>query len=379
MRVLLLRSNPVDPDSRVEKEAESLMKAGIIVDIFCWDRGSNHSIVKNLKSINNTQCDIYRFGFKSIYGAGFKRNLKPLLQFQKAIKYYINEYHEKYDVIHACDFDTAFTAHRLAKKYNIKFIYDIFDYYADAFNVPETFKKTIICLDTKIVNDSDGVIICSEQRKEQLRNAKPKRLVIIHNSPKMLDLVDSQENRKNANTLKIGYIGILNDGRMIPEMLKAVSESKNYELLIGGFGKYESLVKEYANKYDNILFYGRVPYQKTLSIEESCDVLTAIYDPTIPNHKYAAPNKFYEALMLGKPLIMCRNTGMADIVEANQFGTLVDYNFESLKAGLQRVLENLETFRNNSKMEQDIFSKKYSWNIMEKRLINLYNEVGKES
>ena len=195
----------------------------------------------------------------------------------------------------------------------------------------------------------------------------------------MLDLVDCQDNRKNANTLKIGYIGILNDGRMIPEMLKAVSESKNYELLIGGFGKYESLVKEYANKYDNILFYGRVPYQKTLSIEESCDVLTAIYDPTIPNHKYAAPNKFYEALMLGKPLIMCRNTGMADIVEANQFGTLVDYNFESLKAGLQRVLENLETFRNNSKMEQDIFSKKYSWNIMEKRLINLYNEVGKES
>ena len=34
--------------------------------------------------------------------------------------------------------------------------------------------------------------------------------------------------------------------------------------------------------------------------------MTAIYDPNISNHYYAAPNKFYEALMLGKPLIMVK-------------------------------------------------------------------------
>lgn len=40
-RVCILRSNPVRPDSRVEKEAWSLAKAGYDVHILAWDRDTN--------------------------------------------------------------------------------------------------------------------------------------------------------------------------------------------------------------------------------------------------------------------------------------------------------------------------------------------------
>ncbi len=42
-RVCIIRSNPVDPDSRVEKEAYSLAVAGFDVQILAWDRNSDHA------------------------------------------------------------------------------------------------------------------------------------------------------------------------------------------------------------------------------------------------------------------------------------------------------------------------------------------------
>ena len=66
---------------------------------------------------------------------------------------------------------------------------------------------------------------------------------------------------------------------------------------------------EMAQKCENIFYYGRIPYDRTIALEKECDVMCAIYDPKVPNHYYAAPNKFYEALMLGMPLIMAKGTG----------------------------------------------------------------------
>ena len=46
-KVCILRSNPVKPDSRVEKEALALACAGYSVEIVCWDRDSNHKAVED--------------------------------------------------------------------------------------------------------------------------------------------------------------------------------------------------------------------------------------------------------------------------------------------------------------------------------------------
>lgn len=75
MKVIFLRSNPVSPDSRVEKEINSLLKVGYDVSVFAWDRDSNYKIRKEtLLTFSNTT-DIFRVGILSSYGAGFKKIL----------------------------------------------------------------------------------------------------------------------------------------------------------------------------------------------------------------------------------------------------------------------------------------------------------------
>ena len=369
MKILFLRSNPVSPDSRVEKEVQVLKELNKEVSVFCWDRTKDSFVIK---SALENGVSIYRIGIKAGYSQGFKKNLKPLIKFQISIIKFLFKNRKKIEIIHACDFDTAFSAFIFSIIFKKKLVYDIFDYYVDAFNVPNYLKKLIAFLDRKIIKFANITIICTEKRKEQIKEANPKKLIIIHNTPPKIEDISRKklENKK----IKIVYVGILpENGRMIKELVEIVEENETlYELHIAGFGPLENYLKEKSKINENIKFYGKISYMKTLELENSCDIMTAIYDPSVPNHFYAAPNKFYESLMLGKPLIMIKNTGMSEIVFQYKIGEIIDYNKLSLEKGLKNLVNRKNEWQEIKKIENELYEKKYSWEIMSKRLENLY-------
>lgn len=372
-KVLFLRSNPVNPDSRVEKEVECLFSEGYTVDIFCWDRGQNYPLRKDKIIIGEYECTIYRVGIKSVYGSGFRKNLFPLLKFQFKIFKFIKSNGYKYDIVHACDFDTACTAFMFAK--NKAFIYDIFDFYIDSFNVPGLLRWIIESMDYYVINNANAVIICSEKRRQQIKKNKQDKIFVIHNTPNKSMLNFNNTFKKNSEKIRVCYVGILNDGRMIRELLDFMVVHKNFELHIGGFGKLENLIKSYSDNNDNIIFYGRLEYKETIKLEQSCDLMTAIYDPNIPNHIFAAPNKFYEALLLGKPLIMVKGTGFSEVVEEYNIGEVIDYNFESLESALIKIANYRDRWDTIKKIENDLYLEKYDWEVMRKRLIKVYSDL----
>ena len=142
-------------------------------------------------------------------------------------------------------------------------------------------------------------------------------------------------------------------------------------------GILEPEVKKYAEENDNIIFYGKLSYAETLSIENRCDILIAFYDPSVPNHKFAAPNKFYEALMLGKPLIMAENTGMSEVVKKNDIGSVVPYS--SPEKGFMELLERKADWEKMSEREKKLYDELYSWNTMSERLVKLYQDLKNSS
>ena len=326
MKILFIRANPVKPDSRVEKEVASLHSHGFDVSVLGWDRSDDYPLRK--EPLNDSLKDVvaYRIGIKASFGSGMK-NLKYLAKYQLEIRKFLRK--NQFDVVHACDFDTAFTAFHSINHRKTRFVYDIFDYYADAFSIPPFMRSPVIALDRKIINGADIDIICTEQRREQIAGSNPKKLIVIHNCPPKISFHESDRDSTENEPVRIAYFGILSASRLIKEMIEVVSENKEYELHIGGFGVLEEHVKDAAAKYENIVFYGTVPYQKVLEVESESDILTAIYDPAVKNHYYAAPNKFYESLMLGKPVIMAQQLnfpkkafkgGLKSSLNRNQYG-----------------------------------------------------------
>lgn len=375
LNIIYLRSNPVDPDSRVEKEVNALLKAGHSIKILAWDRSSKYRLKKATLCFENGDAEIYRFGIPATFGGGMKKNLLPLLKFQLSIYQWLKKNINSFDAIHACDFDTAYTSSKIANKYQKKFIYDIFDYYVDAFNVPSRIKAFIEKKDHAIINNADAVIVCTEKRKEQIDGTNPRKLVIIHNTPPNYDGEKLGTLNLSKDKVKIVYVGILDEGRLIKETAEIVKSNLDYEYHVAGFGRLAPLLEEMSIKYENIFFYGKIPYTQTLELEYNCDIMTALYDPKNSNNFYAAPNKFYEALMLGKPLIMVKDTGMDEIVEKNKIGVVINYTKEDLNQGINNLVNKKQDWKKISNNMKNIYNDRYNWIEMEKRLLELYSKV----
>ena len=176
--VLILRSNPVAPDPRVEKAARSLSAAGYTVTVVGWDRTAQLPTEQKMPGYT-----VKRLAVKSGYGHGLA-NLVPLLRWQVRLLVALVRSRAEFDLIHACDFDTVLPALICQKLFGKKVVYDIFDFYADHLRAtPGWLKRVIRSVDLWAISQADAVILVDDARQQQIEGSKPKRLVVICNTP----------------------------------------------------------------------------------------------------------------------------------------------------------------------------------------------------
>ena len=372
-KVCILRSNPVKPDSRVEKEAWTLVKAGYDVHILAWDRDPDRPESHDYVKVANIRIPITRLGHKATYGEGMK-NLQAYLAFQFHMRQWLKKHN--FDIVHACDFHTAFFSIGVAKRKSSKFVFDIFDFlYGEPKGLLQRIVKRVQLI---IIDRADATIICTEERRNQIAGSTPEKLVVIHNTPSVAQFKRCERKTKQTGRVKLVYVGILPKTRLLKEIAETVSEMQNVELHVGGFGVLDEFFKNMAEKFDNIHYYGRLSYNQTLSLEDECDIILAAYDPSIENYRYAAPNKFYESLMLGKPIIMARGTGMSEVVAENGIGELIEFSKAGFIDGVNRLIARKDEWPLIGSRMKEIYRNQYCWDEMERRLMQLYTEIENE-
>lgn len=374
MKILLLRSNPVDPDSRVEKEVSALKEAGHDVSIFAWDRSANTANYTKQIDIDGYSVEITRCGIRSEYGASVVKMFLPLVSFQFRMLAFLLKNIRKFDVVHACDFDTAFVGVLCAKLFGKKAVYDIFDYYVDAFNLPEALKGIIAPLDHFAMRRADRLILCTAKRVEQIPPMEGKPIYVVQNSPEIGWVSDkSVEEPEEDWDIRIAYFGILQEGRLVRELVDVVARHENWHLDIGGFGQLEDYVENAAKNAPNIRYYGKVDYARVLELENRNDVLTAIYTPEVRNHRFAAPNKFYEAMGLGKPLIVCVNTYVDEYVDRLDCGEIIGYSAEDLERAICNLAARKQEWKAMSARMKACYDTELKWEFSKKELLKCYD------
>lgn len=383
--VIFLRSGYDEAsDPRMEKEIAALVESGYEVQVVAWDRSSN-GMTDIIVSIKGKKIKFFLIGIKGEYGVSSAKTYLGMVFFNLKLLYTLVKKRKEYSIIHACDFDTVIPGFLVAKFLKKKLIYDIFDYYADSHYMPNVLASIIRKVDTYVINKSNAVIICNEARKKQIVPAKPKQLEVVHNTPQWNEniLDDLSISRKEKEeVVKIVYVGRLEaSGRYIKEMVDVIAEDSRFEMHLGGSGPLRDYIEYKSSCSSNITYLGNMVYDKVLQLEASCDVMTAIYDPTLKNHKYAAPNKFYEALMLGKPLVVMQNTGIDISVKEQGLGWVIpeDGDFVvAFKSILNQIYEERLGLVNYREPMKEIYNSSYRWEIMKDRLIHLYEEIGKD-
>ena len=379
-RFVICRSNPIAPDPRVEKEARTLNQAGHDVTLIGWDRTGK---LPQKDKIQGISC--IRLPIKAEYAAGML-NLPQLLRWQWGLLIWLVIHRHEYDLIHACDFDTIIPALVCRAIWHKKVVYDIFDFYADHLRAtPEWIKNAIRAVDLRCISTADAVILADDSRWNQIRGSQPRRSAVIFNSPEDDKYTPQDGNSKDQtftqrpvnSLLHIVYIGLLQVERGLFELIGVLRKHPRWSLALAGFGGDEVQILEQLQDMPNANWNGRISYQEALQLSSAADTLIATYDPTIPNHRYSSPNKVFEAMMLGKPIIVAEDTNMDRIISEAECGLVVKYGDASvLESALLRLETETELCQRFGANAREAYESTYSWKIMQERLLTLYADLG---
>ncbi len=375
-RILILRSNPVAPDPRVDKIAHALTAASYPVVIIGWDR-TGELPTDELAG----EARLHRLSIKANYGRGLG-NLPNLLRWQAGLLRWLSRHRDSFDIIHACDFDTLLPALWCKRRWGKLLVYDIFDFYADHLrNTPAPLKTLIRRADLWGIGQADAVILADDSRTGQVAGSHPRRLAVIYNSPE--DVLPGLQDGHPAppqSQLHLAYVGLLQVERGILELLEVLGRHPEWTLAMAGFGGDEAIILPLVERMPNITWHGRIPYDQALELYAGADVLFATYDPAIPNHRYSSPNKVFEAMMLHKPIIVAQDTNMDRIINESQSGLVVPYgDVDELETALVRLQGDPALRARLGESGRQAYEQVYGWDIMAHRLLALYQEVEAEA
>jgi glycosyltransferase involved in cell wall biosynthesis len=328
---------------------------------------------------------------RASFGRGLE-NFPQLLRWQLGLLRWLIRNRRSIDVIHACDFDTILPSLVVGKLFRKKIVYDIFDFYADHLrNTPNWIKRIIRLVDLWAIGRADTVILVDESRRIQIREAKPKRVTIIYNSPEDIlsahrksgrqrerDRVLHTSNRDVGElkiSFQIAYIGLMNIERGLLDLLDVMGREPTWRLDLAGFGGDESIIRSRSNDLPNVRHHGPVAYERAIELMGTADALVALYDPSIPNHRFASPNKLFEAMMLAKPIVVACSTNIDRIVEQEGCGLVVSYgDQQALEKALSSLANDTDMCGRLGAAGRKAYTQKYHWDFMRNRLINLYKE-----
>lgn len=367
MNVTIVRSRAVDP--AVNKIAKSLSQNGYKVKLLVWDRQNT------LKIDNEEGYVIQRFNFRAPYDKSTVLFYLPiwwLYEFFFLLK-------DDSKVIHACDLDTLIPAIIVKTIKKIKLCYTIYDFYADNLpkQIPNIVKRLVAFTEKFLIRFADVLFLVDESRYEQVKGAQINNLVYVNNSPPdYFDAKERQKSRAETETV-IFYAGLIHKSRGLEYMIKALGDTDNVRLLIAGVGPDKYLLEnQTTNIKKKIQYIGWIPYEEVIKRSLSADIIFAFYDSTIPNNRYASPNKLFEAMMCGKPIIVNDNTSMSNIVKEINCGLVVPYrDINAIKGAILELKNNPSLYRKLGENGRKAYEEKYSWDIMESKLIRAYNNI----
>lgn len=167
------------------------------------------------------------------------------------------------------------------------------------------------------------------------------------------------------------YLGGMMKGRMVDEIIKMWrAENPTWHLVIMGHGPLKKLCIEMAGSAKNIHFHDPVPMEKIIDVSSSADVGLCFLDPSCLSYYYALPNKLFEYLYAGLPVIANALPEIKRVIDSEACGWCFDIG--NMK---EMFRLNLPEIREKSAAALRAASA-YSWDSESLKLIKIYTALG---
>lgn len=229
------------------------------------------------------------------------------------------------DVLLANDLDTLWPNYLVSKIKNCRLIYDSHEYFTE---VPELIARPKVKafwekLERRIFPKLKTVYTVNES----LARMYEKKYNVPVKSVMNLPFYKENPSQEKNEIFTVIYQGVLNKDRGLEELVSAFEHLPEFHLWILGSGDVEQHLKKQVEKSDlsrQVSFFGKVPFEQLAEITSKAHLGVSLEKGTNLNYHFATPNKVFDYLASGLPVLASGLPEIKKIVDNFQVGICID-------------------------------------------------------
>lgn len=394
MNIGMIYQAEYPPLERIEKEARSLTRAGHKVFLLSNNYGrfpqSEEAVdelwVSRIKPNfkNKKLCKILKF---PVF-------LNPLWALQ--LLGFIKKHH--IEVLQVVDIPLSLMAIGCAKWFHIPVVLDMWEHYPELLKGSSKVEwgryiyknyKVAEWVEKITIKTVDLILTVVEEQKERLATlgANPDKIFVVSNTVDLetflnFEIKPTPVMDEYKDYYKLLYIGGFQTERGLDQVIKAMKyvarEIPRVQFILAGEGHYENYLKELVQKENvaqYVKFVGWVKFQEIPSyiLQSDLCLVPHVYNEFINT---TIPNKIFQYMALGKPVLVSHARPLARIVREADCGFVFESgNIHDLAEKIIAAKNaNLARLGRNGKAWVE---KKYNWNETSKNLIHAYDSLAK--
>lgn len=234
-------------------------------------------------------------------------------------------------LLYCNDLDTLLAGYMLKTNLQIPLIYDAHEIYPEQLAEhmrSETWHGFYTNLERMLVGHSDGrLTVCDSLANYFSEHYNVPGFVTIRNVPSVRYLPDPAILDRKPRRRKLLYHGSYAAYRGLDEIIKAVPQIENADVIFRGIGSYLTTLRKLAAEYgvsDRVQFMPAVSLDELVSTASDCDVGLNPFINVCKNTEFALPNKFFEYMMGGLAIASSDLIEMRRLTQALDVGILFD-------------------------------------------------------
>lgn len=243
--------------------------------------------------------------------------------------------------------------------------------------IPRLLRKPIARLVEKMENfiarRIDWVISATPYIRKRFQKVGANTIEVM-NYPKIGEFASGfSDIRVNDDIPKLCYVGMISLQRGILELINSI-EAMNVRLIIAGAfvdGKTEKMARALPG-WKKVDFRGTVSRQEIANIFEQSLLGVCLFHPTAAHYE-ALPNKLFEYMSAGIPIVASNFSSWGSIINKAQCGLCVDpESVSAIKEAIQWILDNPSEAKKMGEKGKYAVEEYYHWKSEADKLLRLY-------